>query len=168
MGKSKFLLSVNSTSGGTHLPSSVQGAISSFKLLLLFMLFKNGSSSGHLHTCFSRGCSTKKEQLHNMVVLQVCFDFEHIHVSLATPVAAAGSSLFFTHFLFLLAPVFFTELCIVKSRFGLCPVRCHITGGHCAREVCEVRGIKMLTLKNFKTTCVRSILDIFYNFQTKI
>ena len=47
-----------------------------------------------------------------------------------------------------------------------CPVRCRITGGHCAREVCEVRGIKMLTLE--MTTCVRSILDIFYNFQTKI
>ena len=64
-------------------------------------------------------------------------------------------------------PSLFNGVMYSRSRSGLaCPVRCRITGGHCAREVCEVRGIKMLTLE--MTTCVRSILDIFYNFQTKI
>ena len=89
-----------------------------------------------------------------------------MQLTIISLIAAAGSSLFFTCFLFLLAPVFFAELCIVNLDLGSCPVRCRITGGHCAREVCEVRGIKMLTLE--MTTCVRSILYIFYNFQTKI
>jgi hypothetical protein len=54
-------------------------------------------------------------------------------------------------------PSLFNGVMYSRSRSGLaCPVRCRITGGHCTREVCEVRGIKMLTLE--MTTCVRSIL----------